>query len=402
MPERCDLIVLGAGPAGAVSAWLAAREGLAVALVDPIRPRPRLEGLSPRLHRWLAGQGLLEGFGGLIGPLRRQVDWAGASESNREYVVERAALDAHLRDRAVAAGARLIHGSGAPAPGGAALAGGGQLLAPLVIDARGRQAPLPDARAPATLALSGWITAELPAGIRLTAFRRGWLWRVALPGGRVWVQAMLDAAGTGTPSQRLCAAVAEAEPALSAAPLAGDVLVREAAPRLPDPVADLAVLRVGDAFAGMDPLSGHGQFWAVSSALAVAAVRRTLTAQPDSTEICRQFLNERARQVSLHQARVGRDFIRLETRFSDAPFWRARAQFPDDIPAMAAPAAPEIRPAIVVEDGLLVRRDVLHTPRSPMGIGWIGTTPAAEAWRLWQAGQLAEPLASHIRAELQG
>ena len=39
------------------SAWLAAREGLAVALVDPIRPRPRLEGLSPRLHRWLAGQG---------------------------------------------------------------------------------------------------------------------------------------------------------------------------------------------------------------------------------------------------------------------------------------------------------------------------------------------------------
>ena len=69
---------------------------------------------------------------------------------------------------------------------------------------------------------------------------------------------------------------------------------------------------------------------------------------------------------------------------------------------MAAPAAPEIRPAIVVEDGLLVRRDVLHTPRSPMGIGWIGSTPAAEAWRLWQAGQLAEPLASHIRAELQG
>ena len=38
---------------------------------------------------------------------------------------------------------------------------------------------------------------------------------MALPGGRVWVQAMLDAAGTGTPSQRLCAAVAEAEPALT-------------------------------------------------------------------------------------------------------------------------------------------------------------------------------------------
>ena len=75
MPDHADLIVLGGGPAGAVSAWLAAREGLAVLLVDPRRPRPRLEGLSPRLHRWLAGQGLLAGFDGILGPLRRQVEF---------------------------------------------------------------------------------------------------------------------------------------------------------------------------------------------------------------------------------------------------------------------------------------------------------------------------------------
>ena len=406
MPDHADLIVLGGGPAGAVSAWLAAREGLDVVLVDPRRPRPRLEGLSPRLHRWLAGQGLLAGFDGILGPLRRQVDWAGVSHGNGEYVVMRDRLDAHLRQAAVRAGARLIEDSARPEAeaGGAVLASGGRLFAARVIDARGRGGVSPAGRAPATLALSGWLKADLPPGIRLTAFAGGWLWRVALPDGRVWVQAMLDAAGAGRPAERLRAAVAIAEPALAEARPAGEVLAREAAPRLPEPVADLAVLRVGDAFAAMDPLSGHGQFWAISSALAVAAVRRTLAARPGSEEICRDFLNQRAREVSLHQARIGRDFIRLEGRFRDAPFWAARRDFPDDAPAGQVLTAPEIRAGIVVENGMLARREVLHTPRSPMGIGWFGTIPAPDAWRLWQARRLEGgregALARQIRAEL--
>ncbi|MFC3527081.1 NAD(P)/FAD-dependent oxidoreductase [Paracoccus mangrovi] len=412
MPEQVDLIVLGGGPAGAISAWLAARDGLDVVLVDPIRPRPRIEGLGPRLHRWLAGQGLLHGFDGVIGPLGRRVDWAGlggdAGGRNGEYLVERAALDRHLRRAATDAFARLVQGSGRPAPGGALLAGGDRIAAAMVIDARGRGTPAPDTRAPATLALSGWIAANLPPGIRLGAFPGGWLWRAALPDGRVWVQVMLDAAGPGSPAERLCAAMAEGEPALAGAALAGEVLVREAAARLPDPVDDLSVLRVGDAFAAIDPLSGHGQFWAVSSALAVAAVRRTLAADPDSADICRQFLNRRARETSLHQARIGRDFIRLEDRFQGAPFWRARREFPDDLPASRHLAAPEIRPAIVIEDGLLARRDILHTPRSPDGIGWFGAVPAPEAWRLWRAGggsalgvRWGVPAAARLARQLQ-
>lgn len=400
MPDHADLIVLGGGPAGAVSAWLAAREGLKVVMVDPLRPRPRLEGLGPRLHAWLAGQGLLKDFPGIHGPLRRQVDWAGLSQGNGEYVVMRDALDVHLRQAAIRAGAQLVPDSARPEAGGAVLAAGGRLVAPMVIDARGRGAVSASGRAPATLALAGWLVAKPARGIRLTAFAGGWLWRVTLPDGRVWVQAMLDAAGPGQPAERLQAALAEAEPGLAGARIVGEVLARAAAPRLPEPVTDLSVLRVGDAFAAMDPLSGHGQFWAVSSALAVAAVRRTLSAHPGSEEICRGFLNQRAREVSLHQARIGRDFIRLETRFQDAPFWAARRGFPDDVPAAPVLDEPEIRPAIVVENGLLARREVLHTPRSPMGIGWFGTIPAPDAWRQWQAGGIKGALARQIRAEL--
>ncbi|MFD2845025.1 hypothetical protein [Paracoccus cavernae] len=38
----------------------------------------------------------MNGFDGITGPLPRRVDWAGISGSNREFVVDRAALDAHL------------------------------------------------------------------------------------------------------------------------------------------------------------------------------------------------------------------------------------------------------------------------------------------------------------------
>lgn len=36
--EKFDLLILGAGLSGSISAWLAAREGLSVLLVDPLNP----------------------------------------------------------------------------------------------------------------------------------------------------------------------------------------------------------------------------------------------------------------------------------------------------------------------------------------------------------------------------
>lgn len=388
MRTDADLIVAGGGPAGSVSAWLAAREGLKVILVDPGRHRPRLEGLSPRLRHWLAGQGLLDGFRHIHGPLRRQVSWAGISESNAEYVVERAALDAHLRQMAQRAGARIVTGSARPEPGRVILSEG-DLAAPLVIDARGRKAGQGAHRAPATVALSGWMrtAVSIPPGIRLVAFAGGWMWRVVLPDGRIWVQVMQDAAGKGTPAERLATALAEADPGMAGtARPEGCVIAREAAPRLPRPVDDLRLLSVGDSFAAMDPLSGHGQFWAVSSALAVAAVRRTLAARPGSQDMCRRFLNRRAGETSLHQARIGRDFLRAETRFARYPFWAARIGFPDDLPASPRDEGPRIAQDIVVENGLLAERTVLVTPKAPNGIAWLGDIPAAEAWQVWRQG----------------
>lgn len=393
-----QLVILGGGPAGAISAILARQDDINVTLIAPARCPPRLEGLSPRLHQWLDRQKLLKGFSGITGPLSRQVDWSGISESNLEFVVERAALDAHLQAHAEAMGATRLTTYARIEGHQVVLDGGARLHPDGIIDARGRAARRTAPGGwPATLALCGWLHARVPPspGIRITALPQGWLWRVALADGRIWAQFVTDAASPAPNPDpapaRLLAAVALAEPDLRDLALSGDLTAREAAPRLPMPMsrADLRCLPVGDALAAMDPLSGHGQFWAVSSALAVAAVRRTLAADPDRADLCRRFLDQRAAETALRMARIGRDFLRHEGRFANAPFWAARRDLPDTLPAH--PAAPDFRiaSAPLIEQGLIVQAEVLITPRSPGGVGWFGRIPAARAYRLSLHGDAA-------------
>ncbi|MEH7830219.1 hypothetical protein [Gemmobacter denitrificans] len=234
---------------------------------------------------------------------------------------------------------------------------------------------------------------------------------MALPGDRIWVQAMQDAATPGRPEARLLDMISSAESGLPLQGLAGPVIARAAAPHLPAPLArDLNCLPVGDALAAMDPLSGHGQFWAVSSALAVAAVRRTLDARADATDLCRRYLATRAHETAWHQARIGRDFLALEPRFADQPFWAARRHFPDAQPAQPALPGPEIVQQPVIRDGLIEEMEVLRTPRNPGGIGWFGTIPAVPAFRCLtrggeaalaaQYGPAAAALSAQLRAEM--
>ena len=70
-------------------------------------------------------------------------------------------------------------------------------------------------------------------------------------------------------------------------------------------------IRIGDAAHGLDPLSGHGQFQAVSTALNAVAVVATLFDRPSQADLAKRFYAERVEQAFLTQARVGRDFYRL-------------------------------------------------------------------------------------------
>jgi len=115
LPATCDVLVIGAGPAGSAAATTLARGGLDVVLVDQHAfPRDKVcgDGLIPDAHNALRRLGVYDevmaqaqfaGFVGCIGPRGGRVDVPGALA-----VLPRKALDLILCRTAVAAGARMF------------------------------------------------------------------------------------------------------------------------------------------------------------------------------------------------------------------------------------------------------------------------------------------------------
>lgn len=115
LPASCDVLVIGAGPAGSAAALTLARAGHDVVLVDQHTfPRDKVcgDGLIPDAHNALRKLGVLDevmtqaqasGFVGCIGPRGGRVDVPGALA-----VLPRKELDLILCRAAAAAGARMF------------------------------------------------------------------------------------------------------------------------------------------------------------------------------------------------------------------------------------------------------------------------------------------------------
>lgn len=407
MSRHFDLVIVGGGPSGALVAWHAARDGRRVALVDPCVPVVRMEGLGPKLHHWLEQVGLFDGPAMQAVRLPRISHWGGSVyDRNFETVVERSALDRHLRRAAEAAGAEVIVTTAEPLPGRAVLADGTAITGRMVFDARGRRAlgrrPR-SARGPATVAIASALRLAPGTGpaAHVVPLDDGWLWLASFGDGQGWVQLTQDAADPAgrDPAARLGDGLASAAARLpEVTATLGQPLVRDSSVVLPLPVTGLDVIALGDAVAGMDPLSGHGMFFATSSALAATAVRRTLETRDDaqSRDLALRFLNQRLDLLYQRQVRLGRDFIRSEIGRAHLPFWSRRSGFPDDVALDAAPTGERIVRRIVVEDGRLAETEVLITPHAPAGVAWIEGQPAAEVYRAMEEGASREQLAGRF------
>ncbi|MEU2036043.1 geranylgeranyl reductase family protein [Nocardia amamiensis] len=123
LPSRAEVLVVGAGPAGAASAAWAARAGRDVVLVDSaVFPRDKTcgDGLTPRataeleqlgLGEWvrahIVNHGLrMTGFG-----REALLSWPGGSFPTYGSAVPRTELDDKLRETAVKSGARMVDGT---------------------------------------------------------------------------------------------------------------------------------------------------------------------------------------------------------------------------------------------------------------------------------------------------
>lgn len=179
-PAVCEVLVVGAGPAGSACALMLARAGLDVLLVDRREfPRDKVcgDGLIPDAHAALQRLGVLDEVMAqakaarhvaCIGPRGGRVDVPG-----RLSVLPRRVLDDIVRRAAVAAGARWQAPARFVAPWvedgvvvGARLEGAGAAA----IEVRARHTVLATGAVPAALLAAGMCERRTPSGVALRGY----------------------------------------------------------------------------------------------------------------------------------------------------------------------------------------------------------------------------------------
>ena len=118
-PTRCDIAVIGAGPAGAATAIQAARGGARVTIFEKASPgRDKVcgDGLTPRavaaldkLGIDLSGAHRIDGLRMIAGKTRRELSWPANNRFGAHGAVwPRRVLDKHLVEAAETAGAEIM------------------------------------------------------------------------------------------------------------------------------------------------------------------------------------------------------------------------------------------------------------------------------------------------------
>jgi flavin-dependent dehydrogenase len=319
-----DVVVAGAGPAGAVAAHALTRRGCSVLLLDKaVFPRDKVCGccLNPRVLHVFRGAGLDDAVrrAGPV-PLRSfQLAARGASARiaiTGGVALSRRALDAALAAEAGRAGAAILHGAlvdvshrDGEAPRLVLRSGDGDytisaraaILATGLgngISPAGQAAETNGARHRTAASRSRFGVGAIlddtsthyePGVIHMACARGGYVGLVRVEDGRLDVAAALDpgfARARGGPGGAVASILAEAGyrsiDGLSAAHWRGTPALTRRAPVL----ARDGVFLIGDAAGYVEPFTGEGIAWAVESAVHVAplAARAVSRWRPELAE----------------------------------------------------------------------------------------------------------------------
>ncbi len=392
---RCGILILGAGPAAAVTALGLQRLGHEVCVVAMERPFGAVEGVSERVVEALHAAGLRAFEASLPEASARTVTWNGVtSAANRERLIRRADFDRSLwHDLGRHGVTRVrgrVHSCTACECGFVAEVvtdkGLLRIESRFLVEARGRMAPVAGVarvRGPETVAVVH--DRRGPPGAPHSAVQShadGWAWMASDRDGRRYLQLTFDAREHRLPPKHALRAFCEARLAQleRARPFLedsepGELLhARTSTPILCREPAGRDWIRIGDAAMAVDPLSGNGIFQALSSAMQAPAVVNTLLRRPEHAERAIRFHRERVVGLFQRFARVGRDFCVMEGQWPDRPFWSRRAGWPDAAPAHPAVTPADVRIASmpVVRAGFIDEAEVVVTPADPLGVWQLG------------------------------
>jgi len=339
-----DLIVLGGGPAGAAVALLAARAGMAVAVLSRAGGRGRLlDTLAPETLWRLQGLSVpLASLPHVVSP-GIAVRWESDTDTGIDAIttgageawhVDRSGLDAALRSAAVAAGAVVVAVGRVTAVSRAddrwrVKSDVGTHRAAVLVDATGRRAWLrrrlgvPTLPGDVTVAVSG-LTGLAATGDRrlaVEAVQDGWWSYTPRPGGGAVAAWMTDADRLPRDAAALRAAwVRSLRRASSVWERFGDdppehLYTAAAGHTVAAAVAGEGWRCVGDAALAPDPLSGSGLLLALDGATACLA-----SLVPDEPAPYEDWFRAEAERYAarrhLYYARV--------RRWPNEPFWQRR------------------------------------------------------------------------------
>lgn len=296
-------MVIGSGPAGSMAAYSLARRGVRTLMVDrAAHPRPKVCGccIAPQGQHVLRREGLSDVLRGARPLTRLQLHWRGRRVCVRKhgYVsMAREALDANLAEAAQRAGAHALwHTSASVSEDGS-----------VHLRSRAQEHVLRNAVVVCADGLNGsslgrhpaftWrvaaqsrmgIGATLPANacdlptdeVRMVLVNGGYVGVVRLPDGRIDVAAaVLPSAlrAAGGPHGWLLAPLLEAgctRAGVDQAEWTGTAQLTRA--RLP--IAHGRVLVTGDAAAYVEPITGEGISWAISTGAGAGALAARVVA----------------------------------------------------------------------------------------------------------------------------
>jgi flavin-dependent dehydrogenase len=362
--ESADVLVIGAGPAGAAAARLLAAWGHKVLVIDrPGSDAGRLaESIPPSANKVLRAIDALDAVSGAgFLPWRGNTVWWADEPARVEtfpgdaagYQVVREAFDQQLRSLAMASGAQIRDGRVREAHSGTApfvivegTSGPERLTARFLIDASGRagviaRQGLRERQAtPHTIAVTAvWRrTGHWPASddshTLVASYADGWAWSVATAPGERHFSVMVDPSRTaltrGAPSRDVYLAelrkVQPFAPLLDGATLVDGPWGADASVYAASRYAGEGFLLAGDAASAIDPLSSFGVKKALASGWLGAVAANTALRNPLMAGEALEFFNRREHALFASAQRQASAFATDAAAGSGHPFWLARAE----------------------------------------------------------------------------